>query len=154
MQPAVPSTSRFVILSDSETDAILKSASDCAEGECSIDEVSTLVNDLKNQQKEMERRLSKITEMISQLEHVNKKDDRKSDEVRQFVKDMLRVFSHDVSTTLPSFEYMTGMNAHSFINCLVSFSQTTAPTPDWILRRYRRRSHYCLRCAPTQEVEG
>lgn len=93
--PASSSTSRFVILSDSETDAILKSASECAEGECNMDDVSTLVNDLKDQQKEMERRLSKINDMIYQLEQVNKKDDRKSDEVRQFVKDMLRVFSHD-----------------------------------------------------------
>ena len=94
------SSARFIILSDSETDAILKSAAECAEGECNIDDVAGLVSDLKEQQKEMEGRLKKINSMIEQLEHINAKDERKADEVRSFVKDMLRVFSHDVSNVV------------------------------------------------------
>ncbi|CAB9517348.1 expressed unknown protein [Seminavis robusta] len=96
--PAVSSSARFIILSDSETDAILKVASECAEGECSIDEVAGLVGDLKEQQQILERRMSKIMTMIAHLEHVNEKEDRQTDEVRQFVKDMLRVFAHEKAT--------------------------------------------------------
>jgi hypothetical protein len=35
--------------------------------------------------------------MVAHLQHVNEKESRKTDEVRAFVKDMLRVFSTDVS---------------------------------------------------------
>ena len=94
IQPAVSSSARFIILSDAETDAILKSANECAESECSVDDVSDLVHDLKGQQKEMEVRLAKISKMISELEHLSGKEGRDKDEVKSFVKDMLRVFSH------------------------------------------------------------
>merc|ERR1712232_332208 len=86
---------RHVILSDEETSAILESAHNCAAGECTIDEVSNLVSELKEQEKVLEERLEKIMNMIAHLQHVNEKEDRKTDEVRQFVKDMLRVFSHE-----------------------------------------------------------
>ena len=40
----------------------------------------------------MKSRLNKIVKMISELEHLNDQDDRKVDEVREYVKDLLRVF--------------------------------------------------------------
>ena len=95
------SSARFIILSDSETDAILKSAHDCAEGECSIDEVTELVTELKEQQAILEARMTKIMNMIAQLEHINEKPGRQTDEVRAFVKDMLRVFAHE-KTAFPA----------------------------------------------------
>jgi hypothetical protein len=95
-------TARYIILSDEETESILQSASDCAEGECSIDDVSELLYELKAQEKEMQNRLDKIMNMISHLQHINAKEERKTDEVRSFVKDMLRVFSSDKPIVFPT----------------------------------------------------
>jgi hypothetical protein len=95
-QPAISNTARFILLSDAETESIMKVAGECAEGECSIDEVAALVGDLKEQQELLQMRLTKVTTMISDLETLNAKDERKDSEVRQFVKDMLRVFAHEV----------------------------------------------------------
>jgi len=81
-------------LNEEETASILQQANDCAEGECSIDEVSELVFELKEQEKEMKERLDKVKKMIADLEHINAKEERKTDEVRNFVRDMLRVFEH------------------------------------------------------------
>lgn len=85
----------------------MKSAADCAESECSVDEIADLVSELKEQQKEMEDRMTKVMNMIAHLEHVNEKEERKTDEVRQFVKDMLRVFKHDVSLWLMGTQYQS-----------------------------------------------
>jgi hypothetical protein len=93
-----PTTARYVILSEEETQGILKSAEECAESECSIDDVASLIEELKIQEGILSERLVKIMNMIAHLQHVNEKKERKTDEVRQFVKDMLRVFSHDVRT--------------------------------------------------------
>ena len=95
-QSVVSNTARFILLSDEETESIVKVAKECAEGECSLDEVTALVSDLKEQQELLELRLNKITTMIGDLEHLNAKDERKDAEVRQLVKDMLRVFAHEV----------------------------------------------------------
>lgn len=93
---AVPTTARFVILSDDETQAILQSAEECAASECSVDDVSSLIEELKIQEGVLSERLVKIMNMIANLQQINEKKERKTDEVRQFVRDMLRVFSHDV----------------------------------------------------------
>jgi DNA mismatch repair ATPase MutL len=92
----------YVILSDEETEKILQSASDCAEGECSIDDVSELIAELKEQEKEMQSRLDKIMNMISHLQHINAKEERKTDEVRAFVRDLLRTFSSDKPLYFPT----------------------------------------------------
>jgi hypothetical protein len=73
----------------------MQSAAECAEGECSVDDVTELVAELLEQKKGMQIRLDKITHMISDLQHVNAKDSRKTDDVRVLVRDMLRVFSRD-----------------------------------------------------------
>ena len=92
----------YVILSDEETERILSSATDCAEGECSIDDVSELIAELKGQEKEMQARLEKIMNMIAHLQHINAKEERKTDEVRAFVKDLLRTFSTDKPMYFPT----------------------------------------------------
>jgi len=89
---ASSSTARGVLLSEEETESIYKTATDCAEGECSIDDVSELIGELKGQQKEMTVRLNKIMKMVADLENINEQDERKTDEVRAYVKDLLRVF--------------------------------------------------------------
>lgn len=95
LQVAFSTTARSVLLSDDETQAILRSAGDCAEGECSIDDVSELIFELKEQEKLLEDRLEKVMNMIAHLQHVNEKEERQTDEVRAFVRDMLRVFNHE-----------------------------------------------------------
>jgi DNA repair exonuclease SbcCD ATPase subunit len=92
-------TARRIIMTDEETEKVLKSAQDCVESECSIDEVDDLLQVLKSTEKELEDRLEKIMNMIGHLQHINEKPERQTNEVRQFVKDMLRVFSTDVSLT-------------------------------------------------------
>jgi hypothetical protein len=89
-------------MSDEETEKILQSAADCAEGECSLDDVSELIGELKEQQAVLSKRLEKIMNIISHLQHVNEKEERKTDEVRAFVRDMLRVFSSDKPVFFPS----------------------------------------------------
>jgi hypothetical protein len=94
-QSATSTSARYLIISKEETDSIMQSAADCADGECSVDDVSELVAELQEQKKVLQTRLDKITKMMSDLEHVNQKDARKPDEVRGLVQDMLRVFSRD-----------------------------------------------------------
>jgi len=90
---AVSTTSRYIILSDQETEKILTTAEECAEGECSVDDVSGLIFELREQQAEMECRLERIMNMVAALQHLNEKDNRDENEVRSFVKDLLRVFA-------------------------------------------------------------
>ena len=70
----------------------MKHASDCAEGECSLDEVSDLIDVLQAQQKELYDRVEEIRNIIKSLEDVNKQDDRKVDEVRETIRALYRVF--------------------------------------------------------------
>jgi len=102
IQPATSPSARYIILSEQETDAILSSAAECAEGECSIDDVTVLINELKEQQDVLQKRLDKVMNMIAHLQHVNEKEERKTDEVRAFVKDMLRVFAHEEPKVNPT----------------------------------------------------
>ena len=54
--------------------------------------MNELIYELKEQEKEMSQRLEKVMNMIAHLQHINAKEERKTDEVRSFVRDMLRVF--------------------------------------------------------------
>mmetsp|Transcript_13277 Transcript_13277/g.24076 ORF Transcript_13277/g.24076 Transcript_13277/m.24076 type:complete len:126 (-) Transcript_13277:132-509(-) len=86
-------TALKIVMSEEETNAILTSASDCAEGECSIDDVTELIHELKGQQKVLTQRLENIMNMVAHLQKVNTSEKRETDEVRQYVRDLLRVFS-------------------------------------------------------------
>lgn len=79
-------------MSAEETDKIMESASSCAEGECSLDEVEDLIDILKQQQKELFERVETVKEMIATLETMNAEPDRKTDEVRETVRALFRVF--------------------------------------------------------------
>jgi len=67
-------------------------ATNCVEGECSLDEIEDLVSLLKEQQKEASVRLADIKGMIKTLETVNSTDDRPVDEIRETVRAIFRVF--------------------------------------------------------------
>ena len=92
----ISSTARHILLTDDETNQLLTSAEDCVAGECSIDDVSGLISELKDTEKQLSDRLDKIMNMIAHLQHVNEKESRKTDEVRKLVRDLLRVFNSEV----------------------------------------------------------
>jgi DNA repair exonuclease SbcCD ATPase subunit len=96
------STARSILLSNEETSQILQSADECAAGECSIDEVADLVADLKEQEKLLSERLEAVMNAVAHLQHLNAKKERKTDEVRAFVKDMLRVFDTSKPMAFPT----------------------------------------------------
>ena len=90
-------TARNVLLTESEVDMIIKSTNDCAESECSVEDVNNLLIDLRDQKEQMEHRLQIVENMMYKLEHMNDANDREVDAVRQTVRDFLRVFNNDVS---------------------------------------------------------
>merc|ERR1712232_735511 len=89
-QAAVQSSSARFLMTDEEIDLIFNAATDCAESECSIDEVENLIGTLRTQEGQLKTRLALISSM-------NEKDGRDIDEVRQYVRDFLRVFTNEKS---------------------------------------------------------
>lgn len=80
-----------------EIDAIISEAESCAEGECALDEVENLINNLQEQQSMLSKRISEIDGLVKELEHVNGKDERPVDEVRETVRAIFRIFALGVS---------------------------------------------------------
>jgi hypothetical protein len=85
-------TVRFGLLTEQESAEIMAKSLECADGECSIEDVENLLSDLKEQQKVLTGRLAEVTQMISSLYGVNKDDERKVDEVRETVRAIARLF--------------------------------------------------------------
>ena len=79
-------------MAQDDVDSLLNKAEQCADGECSVDEVSELLSVLKQQQKELYSRVQQVKETVSALEHVNEKPEREVDEVRETVRALFRVF--------------------------------------------------------------
>jgi hypothetical protein len=73
---------------------MIDKAHNCAEGACSVDDVGDLISELKEQQHEMNLRLEEIMNMVAHLQKLNVAEARKTDEVRAYVRDLLRVFDH------------------------------------------------------------
>eukprot|EP00429_Kryptoperidinium_foliaceum_P020054 CAMPEP_0176050038 /NCGR_PEP_ID=MMETSP0120_2-20121206/24868_1 /TAXON_ID=160619 /ORGANISM="Kryptoperidinium foliaceum, Strain CCMP 1326" /LENGTH=159 /DNA_ID=CAMNT_0017383469 /DNA_START=116 /DNA_END=595 /DNA_ORIENTATION=+ len=96
MSPSMPASMtrnmKLNIMTSSENDAILKQASDCVEGECSLDDVGDLIEILQEQQKELSSRVEDIRNLVKSLEKVNAQEDRPVDEIRETVRAIFRVF--------------------------------------------------------------
>mmetsp|Transcript_7678 Transcript_7678/g.16432 ORF Transcript_7678/g.16432 Transcript_7678/m.16432 type:complete len:151 (+) Transcript_7678:196-648(+) len=90
---AQPQTARNLIMSEDEIVAVLDKAHNCVENECSVDDVDTLIAELKEQQVVLNERLEHIMNVVAHLQKANSEKNRKSDNVRAIVKDMLRVFT-------------------------------------------------------------
>lgn len=90
-------TARNLIMTEDEITAVLNKAHGCVESECSVDDVDDLISELKDQQKVLNERLETIMNVVSHLQHANAAEERKTDNVRSIVKDMLRVFTTQVS---------------------------------------------------------
>lgn len=65
------------------------------------------MSELKAQEKVLSARLEAVMNMVADLQHINQKDGREVDEIRAFVSDMLRVFSHEHDTAK---HYATGFS--------------------------------------------
>jgi hypothetical protein len=93
--------------------------------------VASLVEELKMQEGILSERLVKIMNMIAHLQHVNEKKERKTDEVRQFVKDMLRVFSHDVRfrMNVDLFQYSLLFGMPYFLTVGILFNRAPPCSP-------------------------
>ena len=85
------------LMTAAEIDAIINEAESCAHGECAVDEVESLISNLQDQQSLLSKRIEEIDGLVKDLEHVNGKDDRPVDEVRETVRAIFRVFALGVS---------------------------------------------------------
>ena len=87
-------------MTEEEITAVLDKAHTCVESECAVTDVDDLIMELKDQQKVLNTRLETIMNVVAHLQHANEQEKRKTDDVRAIVKDMLRVFTTQVSVLL------------------------------------------------------
>ena len=90
---AQSNTARNVLLSQEETDYIIGKAEDCVDDGCSVDDVSLLLGELKDQQEILNNRLVDVMNMVAHLQKINTHG-KDRNEVKAFVEDLLRVFNH------------------------------------------------------------
>jgi hypothetical protein len=97
--PAVASRSSTAlnIMTAAELESIISEAEACAEGECALDQVESLIHNLLDQQKMLNQRIGEIDTLVKDLEHMNGKDNRPTDEVRNTVQAIFRIFALGVS---------------------------------------------------------
>jgi hypothetical protein len=93
--PAVASRSSTAlnIMTAKELESIINEAESCAKGECALDEVEALISSLKEQGKMLSNRIAEVDALVKDLEHINGKDSRPVDEVRETVRAIFRIFS-------------------------------------------------------------
>ena len=99
----ITTTSLNLIMTEGEIQTILMKANGCVESECAISDVDDLISELKDQQRVLNARLETIMNVVAHLQAANSSgEQRKTDDVRNIVKDMLRVFTTVVSFFLVS----------------------------------------------------
>ena len=99
-----PRTTALNLMSATEVEAILLEAESCAEGECALDEVESLLNNLQSQQSALSKRIGEIDVLIKDLESTNGQPDRPVDEVRETVRAIFRIFAMGVSIIITHVE--------------------------------------------------
>eukprot|EP00985_Skeletonema_marinoi_P002283 scaffold939_cov107-Skeletonema_marinoi.AAC.1 len=81
------------LMSAAEVKSIIDEAESCAGGECALDEVEDLILSLQSQQSLLSKRIAEIDGLVKDLEHVNGRDERPVDEVRETVRAIFRIFA-------------------------------------------------------------
>lgn len=81
------------LMTSTEIESIILEAESCSAGECAVDEVESLISNLQDQQSLLSKRITEIDGLVKDLEHVNGRDDRPVDEVRETVRAIFRVFA-------------------------------------------------------------
>jgi hypothetical protein len=96
---------RLNLMSSAEIEAILTEAESCAGGECALDEVSSLIMTLQNQQSLLSKRVGEIDGLLEVLENANGRGgaDRPVDEMKETVRAIFRIFALGVSCLLCRF---------------------------------------------------
>jgi len=86
---------RLDLMSSAEIDSILREAETCVDGECALDEVSSLIANLQDQQSMLSKRVKEIDGLVLALESANGQggDDRPVDEMRETVRAIFRIFA-------------------------------------------------------------
>jgi len=82
-------------MTEAEADKLMKQASACADGECSVGEVAEFMGGLRDQEKILRNRLDDITSLISSLTALNSAagEDRNTDELRESIRSLARIFT-------------------------------------------------------------
>ena len=118
--PSAPSmrvqTARNLMTAE-EVKAIIDEAEGCAQGECALDEVEDLISSLLAQQSQLSKRIAEIDGLVKDLEHVNGRDERPVDEIRETVRAIFRIFALGVSyflLTFDAFSYL--ILTHTYAN--------------------------------------
>ncbi|KAL3815759.1 hypothetical protein ACHAXA_008809 [Cyclostephanos tholiformis] len=72
------------LMTSAEIESIINEAESCADGECALDEVSSLISTLQTQQSMLSKRVNEIDGLIKALENANGRggDDRPVDEMK------------------------------------------------------------------------
>ncbi|KAL7441551.1 hypothetical protein ACHAXM_008121 [Skeletonema potamos] len=81
------------LMTAKEIQSIINEAEACAAGECALDEVEGLITNLLAQQSQLSKRIAEIDGLIKELEHVNGRDNRPTDEIRETVRAIFRIFA-------------------------------------------------------------
>jgi hypothetical protein len=87
------------LMTAKEIQSIISEAEACAAGECALDEVEGLITNLLAQQSQLSKRIAEIDGLIKELEHVNGRDNRPTDEIRETVRAIFRIFAMGVSSS-------------------------------------------------------
>lgn len=122
-----PRTALNLIMTESEITAILDQAHECAEGECAVDDVEDLISELKTQQKVLSERLDTIMNAVAVLQAANDSSDRKTDDVRALIKDVMRVFSTEKGQYANAFSGDIGAGAKTAYDVLPPKPWKAAP---------------------------
>ena len=80
------------VLTAAELEAVISKGRLCENGECSLEDTDDLISELKDQQHNLHERINEMNNMIKSLEILNNKDDRDTDEVRETVRAVFRLF--------------------------------------------------------------
>lgn len=75
-----------------ELEAIITKGRECEAGECTVSDVDILIGELMEQQHILSQRVKEVDNMIKSLEVLNGSDERETDEVRETVRAIFRVF--------------------------------------------------------------
>lgn len=95
------------LMTAAEIQSIIDEAESCAQGECALDEVEGLITNLLAQQSLLSKRIAEIDGLVKELEHVNGKDNRPTDEIRETVRAIFRIFAMGVSSSILTLDTFT-----------------------------------------------
>lgn len=93
VQTITAPTQLNAVLTPQEIEAVIKRGKSCEDGECSVDDVDGLIAELQEQQHNLNERINKMNNIIETMEVLNASDERETDEVRDTVKAIFRLFS-------------------------------------------------------------